>query len=56
MNPVTQINFISIKPDKVDEFFEADRRFVASSRRPLCQRALSAAACTRVPMASRRSG
>jgi quinol monooxygenase YgiN len=34
MNPVTQINFISIKPDKVDEFFEADRRFVASASLP----------------------
>jgi quinol monooxygenase YgiN len=34
MKPVTQINFISIKPDKIDEFFEADRRYIASFNRP----------------------
>lgn len=32
--PVTQINFISIKPDKIEEFFEADRNFVASATLP----------------------
>ncbi|MFC5861808.1 antibiotic biosynthesis monooxygenase [Acidicapsa dinghuensis] len=34
MKPVTQINFISIKSDKIDEFFEADRSFVASATLP----------------------
>lgn len=34
MNPVTQINLITIKPDKVEEFFEADRRFFASATLP----------------------
>ena len=34
MKPVTQINFFSIKPDKVDEFFEADRSYLASVSRP----------------------
>jgi quinol monooxygenase YgiN len=34
MNPVTQINFISIKSDKIDEFFEADRSFIASATLP----------------------
>ena len=31
MTPVTQINFLAIKPDKVDEFFEVDRRFIVSA-------------------------
>jgi quinol monooxygenase YgiN len=31
---VTQINFISIKPDKIEEFFEADRNFIASVTLP----------------------
>lgn len=34
MNPVTQINFLSIKPGKMDEFIEANRRYVASSPLP----------------------
>ncbi|MGA7520846.1 MAG: antibiotic biosynthesis monooxygenase family protein [Acidobacteriaceae bacterium] len=34
MSPVTQINFISIKPDKIDDFFEADLSFVASASLP----------------------
>jgi quinol monooxygenase YgiN len=34
MTPITQINFISIKPEKVDEFFEADRSFIASATLP----------------------
>jgi quinol monooxygenase YgiN len=34
MSPATQINFISIKPDKIDDFFEADRSFVASASLP----------------------
>jgi quinol monooxygenase YgiN len=34
MKPVTQINFLSIKPDKIDEFFEADRNYVASAPLP----------------------
>jgi len=34
MKPVTQINFFSIKPDKVDEFFETDRNYFASASRP----------------------
>jgi quinol monooxygenase YgiN len=34
MNPVTQINFLSIKPDKVNEFFELDRGFIASASLP----------------------
>ena len=32
--PVTQINFISIKPDKINDFFEADRTFIASATLP----------------------
>ena len=32
--PVTQINFLSIKPDKISEFFEADRRFIESATLP----------------------
>ncbi|HTV82863.1 MAG TPA: antibiotic biosynthesis monooxygenase [Acidobacteriaceae bacterium] len=34
MNPVTQINTFSIKSDKVDEFFETDRRYVDTIGRP----------------------
>jgi quinol monooxygenase YgiN len=34
MNPVTQINFISIKPEKIDDFFAADHSFVASATLP----------------------
>jgi quinol monooxygenase YgiN len=34
MKPVTQINFRSIKPDKIDEFFEADRSYIASASLP----------------------
>jgi quinol monooxygenase YgiN len=34
MKPVTQINFLSIKPDKIDEFFEADRSYIASASLP----------------------
>lgn len=34
MKPITQINFFSIKPDKIDEFFEADRAYVASATLP----------------------
>jgi heme-degrading monooxygenase HmoA len=34
MKPVTQINFISIKPEKIDEFFEADKSYFASGSRP----------------------
>jgi quinol monooxygenase YgiN len=34
MKPVTQINFLSIKPDKIDEFYEADRNYVASASLP----------------------
>lgn len=34
MKYVTQINFFSIKSDKVDEFFEADRNYFASTSRP----------------------
>jgi quinol monooxygenase YgiN len=34
VKPVTQINLLSIKPDKVDEFFEADRSYIASATRP----------------------
>jgi hypothetical protein len=34
MKAVTQINFLVIKPDKVDEFFETDRRYRASVGRP----------------------
>jgi heme-degrading monooxygenase HmoA len=30
MKPVTQINVLSIKPNKVDEFFEVDRSDIAS--------------------------
>lgn len=34
MTPVTQILFLSIKPDKIDEFLEADRNFLASAALP----------------------
>jgi quinol monooxygenase YgiN len=34
MAPVTQILFLSIKPDKIDEFLEADRNFIASATLP----------------------
>ena len=34
MKPITQINFLSIKPDKVDEFFELDSSYVSSGRTP----------------------
>jgi quinol monooxygenase YgiN len=34
MTPVTQILFLSIKPDKIDEFLEADRNFIASATLP----------------------
>ena len=34
MNPLTQINFISIKPGKIDEFIEAQRKYFASTTRP----------------------
>jgi quinol monooxygenase YgiN len=32
--PVTQINFISIKPDKIDEFYAADRSYITSANLP----------------------
>jgi hypothetical protein len=32
--PVTQINILSIKPDKIDEFFEADQGYIASASLP----------------------
>ena len=34
MTPVTQILFLSIKPDRIDEFLEADRNFIASATLP----------------------
>ncbi len=34
MKPVTQINFLSIKPEKIDEFFETDRSYIASATLP----------------------
>jgi quinol monooxygenase YgiN len=34
MTPVTQILSLSIKPDKIDEFLEADRNFIASATLP----------------------
>jgi heme-degrading monooxygenase HmoA len=34
MKTVTQINFLSIKPEKIDEFFEVDRSYVASASLP----------------------
>jgi hypothetical protein len=30
----TQIHFLSIKPEKIDEFFEMDRSYVASANLP----------------------
>ena len=34
MKPITQINVISIKPGKADEFFEAQRHYIASITPP----------------------
>lgn len=34
MKSVTQINFLSIKPEHIDEFFDADQSFVATSNLP----------------------
>jgi hypothetical protein len=34
MKPVTQINFFSIKPGKIDEFIEAERSYAASTNLP----------------------
>lgn len=34
MTPVTQILFLSIKPDKIGEFLEADHNFITSSTLP----------------------
>ena len=34
MNPVTQINFFAIKPEKIDEFIEANRKYAASVSPP----------------------
>jgi len=34
MKSVTQINFLSIKPDKIDKFFAADRNYIASTTPP----------------------
>ena len=34
MNPITQINILSIKPDKVDEFIETDQSYIASATLP----------------------
>jgi heme-degrading monooxygenase HmoA len=34
MKPVTQINVLSIKPNKVDEFLEADRIYILSANLP----------------------
>jgi hypothetical protein len=34
MKPVTQINVLSIKPDKVDEFYAADQSYIASATLP----------------------
>ena len=33
-NPVTQINFLSVKADKLNEFFEADRSYISSTSLP----------------------
>jgi heme-degrading monooxygenase HmoA len=41
MKPVTQINFLSIKPGKIDEFIEAQRSYAASAKLPpgvICSR------------------
>lgn len=32
--PVTQINFLSIKPEKIDEFLEIDRSYITSANLP----------------------
>ena len=34
MAPVTQILFLSIKPGKLEEYLEADRKFIASATLP----------------------
>jgi quinol monooxygenase YgiN len=34
MKPVTQINFLSIKPGKIEEFLAADRIYIGSGRLP----------------------
>jgi quinol monooxygenase YgiN len=34
MKPVTQINFLSIKPEKIDEFFALDQSYITSGNRP----------------------
>lgn len=34
MKPVTQINFIAIKPEKVEEFFELDQSYRATAQLP----------------------
>jgi heme-degrading monooxygenase HmoA len=34
MKPVTQINFLSIKPEKIDEFIEVDQSYLLSGNRP----------------------
>jgi quinol monooxygenase YgiN len=34
MQRVTQINFLSIKADKIEEFFETDRKYIASTTLP----------------------
>jgi hypothetical protein len=34
MKPVTQIKFFSIKPEKIDEFVEAERSYAASTNLP----------------------
>jgi quinol monooxygenase YgiN len=34
MAPVTQILFLSVKPGKIEEFLEADRKFIASATLP----------------------
>ena len=34
MQPVTQINFLSINSGKIDEFIEAERSYAASTNLP----------------------
>ena len=34
MNPVVQINVLAIKPGKIDEFIETDRRYAAANPVP----------------------
>jgi quinol monooxygenase YgiN len=34
MKPVTQVNFFSIKPGKIDEFIETQQSYSASTTRP----------------------